>query len=78
MMSSTGLHRFFKVLSVAGTALNIVAMVLLFIYGLAKGSVEAWMPFWIVFSVGIPLNGILYETVKVREYQRDLLEKLTA
>ena len=77
MMSSTGFHRLFKVLAIAGTALNLLAMVLLFLYGISKETVDAWLPFWIVFSIGIPLNGVLYELVKVREYQRDILASLS-
>ena len=77
MMSSTGLHRFFKILAVAGTALNLLAMVLLFLYGIANDTVNDWLPFWIVFSIGLPLYGVLYEMVKVREYQRDILAALS-
>ena len=77
MMTSTGFHRLFKILAIAGTVLNLLAVVLLFWYGLAKESVDAWLPFWIVFSIGIPLYGMLYELVKVREYQRDILATLS-
>lgn len=77
MLSSTRMHRILKIVAIAGLTLNVVAMVWLFFYGIVNEGVESWLPFWIVFSIGIPINGVLYEAIKMREYLRDILGALS-
>lgn len=77
MLSSTRMHRILKITAIAGFSLNVLAMVLLFLYGIVSDGVESWLPFWIVFSIGIPISGVLYETIKLREYLRDILGVLS-
>ena len=69
------LFRMLKIASVAGLAIHAFIFVILilgviFSFDLLK-RVEVWVAFWGAFSLGLPLYGILYVLVKLREYARD-------
>lgn len=70
------LFRMLKIVAVAGLAIHafiFVVLILGFVFSidLVKRS-EAWVTLWGAFSLGLPLYGILYVTVKLREYARDI------
>ncbi len=76
MPTSTRVLQFLKALSIAGIALNGVAFVIILLYGLFKSKAMThdlfWMLLWGTFSVGMPMSGILYASLKAREYLRDI------
>ncbi len=76
-MASTQLNLLLKVLSVAGIFMSLVLYLLFLvfaIFGFQSGT--AWVVMWSAFFIGLPLYGILYTTLKAREYLRDILTAL--
>lgn len=76
MSSSTRVLQFLKALSIAGIALNGLAFIVILVYGLFRSKAMThdlfWMLLWGTFSVGVPMSGMLYTTLKAREYLRDI------
>jgi hypothetical protein len=77
MLTSTRIHRLLKILAIAGLGLNLLGAVGFYIYAVPSNQLAAWLACWIAFAIGIPLYGILYEAVKLREYLRDILKALS-
>ena len=77
MVSSQIVLRNLKRLSVAGLLLNALAFVVIFVATLMNpallGSMRLWIAFFVTFSVGMPMYGLLYASMKHREYLRDIL-----
>lgn len=75
MGSSTRLLLILKIVAVAGIFLNLVGVgviVLVMLFKAGVASKDLWIAMWGTFCVGLPGFGILYGTLKVREYLRDL------
>ena len=76
-MASSQLNRLLKILSVAGIFISFVLAALFLVFAIAGMESEgAWVIIWIAFFIGLPLHGILYATLKAREYLRDILAAL--
>ena len=80
MMGSSRLLQILKILSVFGFVVNafaaVVALIFLLIFSDAMGTMEFWAVIWGSFSVGMPMFGILYAALKMREYLRDIHAEL--
>ena len=76
-MASTQLNQLLKVLSVAGIFVSLVLAAVFLVFAISGLQSEAaWAVMWNAFFVGLPLYGILFATLKAREYLRDILAAL--
>ncbi len=73
MLTSTRLTHFLKILSVSGIAVSI-SLLVLFITAAISGTPDegVYVAIWYVFFVGLPMYGILYVGLKLREYLREI------
>ena len=73
MLTSTRLTHFLKILSVSGIAVSI-SLLILFITAAISGTPDegVYVAIWYVFFVGLPMYGILYVGLKLREYLREI------
>ena len=81
MPTSSQLSQFLKIASVAGIVISLtVAAVFLAIaiIGALFGEepMLAWVIAWDAFFVAFPLTGLLYMSLKLREYLREILGTL--
>ena len=73
MVTSTRLTHFLKILSVSGVAVSIVLLILFIVAAFSGTPVEGvYVGIWYVFFVGLPIYGILYVGLKLREYLREI------
>ncbi len=73
MLTSTRLTHMLKIQSVAGIAVSI-SVFLLFMAVVMLGTVEndVYVAMWCTYFVGLPMYGILYVGLKLREYLREI------
>ncbi len=77
IMASTQLNQLLKILSAAGIFISLVLAAGFFIFAISGlQSEDAWAVMWNAFFIGLPLYGILFATLKAREYLRDILAAL--
>ena len=66
-----------KIIAVAGLAIHAFVIVILVLLGIFSFDmfkrVEVWIALWGAFSMGLPLYGILFIGLKVRENVREIL-----
>ncbi len=73
MLTSTRLTHFLKILSVTGLAVSIVLLILLMAAAiLGTPGKGVYVAIWYIFFVGLPMYGILYVGLKLREYLREI------
>jgi len=73
MLMSTRLTHFLKILSVAGMGVSI-SLLILFMTAAISGTPDenVYIAIWYMFFVGLPMYGILYVGLKLREYLREI------
>ncbi len=77
-MASSQLNRLLKILAVAGIFISLIVTAVFLVFALvgALGGEEpasVWVIVWNSFFIGLPLYGLLYAALKLREYLRDIL-----
>ena len=80
-MASTQLNRLLKILAVAGIFLSLIIAAVFLVFALvgAIGGQEpasVWIIVWNAFFIALPLYSLLYATLKLREYLRDILQEM--
>ncbi len=77
MEPSTRVLRWLKIISIMGLVFQVGAGLLLFLIALFwSDTSRSWFALWFVLSVGVPMFGMLYVMIKVREYLRDIVGAL--
>ncbi len=77
MLTSTRLTHFLKILSVSGMGVSIFLLILFMIAAISGTPDEnVYIAIWYMFFVGLPMYGILYVGLKLREYLREILAVL--
>ena len=77
MQPSSRVLRWLKIISIMGLVFQVGAAILLFLIAVFwADSNRTWIALWFVLSVGVPMFGMLYVMVKVREYLRDIVGAL--
>ena len=73
MLTSTRLTLWLKIQSVAGIAVSFAVFVFfMLVILLGEPNEDAWVAMWYAYFVGLPLYGILYVGLKLREYLREI------
>jgi hypothetical protein len=79
MEQSSRVLRLLKIASITGLVFNVLMAVLLVLVALfwrdapSEMRTGSWVLAWFTLSLGLPLFGMLYVTLKNREYLRDVL-----
>ena len=75
MEQSTRVLRLLKIASTMGMVFNLLMAVLLVLIAIfwKNSTAMTWVYAWFALSIGIPMFGMLYVTLKNREYLRDVL-----
>ncbi|MBM3510353.1 MAG: hypothetical protein FJX61_09505 [Alphaproteobacteria bacterium] len=78
MDQSTRVLRLLKIASTMGMVFNLLMAVLLVLIAIfwKDSNSMTWTSAWFALSIGIPMFGMLYVTLKNREYLRDVLGAL--
>ena len=80
MAASSRILQFLKIVSIAGMALNalvfLIFLGILLIQSETMAGTQIWVVMWFISTIGIPMYGILYVAVKMREYLRDISSSL--
>ena len=73
MLTSTRLTHFLKILSVSGIAVSI-SLLILFMTAAISGTPDegVYVSIWYMYFDGLPMYGILYVGLKLREYLREI------
>ena len=73
MLTSTRLTHLLKILSVSGIAVSIILLILFMIAAISGTPDESvYVAIWYMFFVGLPMHGMLYVGLKLREYLREI------
>lgn len=73
MLTSTRLTHLLKIQSVAGIAVSFAVFVFfMLVILLGEPNKDAWIAMWYAYFVGLPLYGVLYVGLKLREYLREI------
>ena len=80
-MAASQLQKLLELISVAGIFISIIVTAVFLIFALVGaigGSEPAsiWAIVWNAFFIGLPLYGLLFAVLKLREYLRDILAEL--
>lgn len=80
-MAATQLNLLLKIMAVAGIFISLIISAVFLVFALvgAAGGQEpanAWIIVWNSFFLGLPLCGILYATLTLRETLRNVLVEL--
>ena len=80
-MAATQLNLLLKIIAVAGIFISLIISAVFLVFalvGAAAGEEPAnvWIIVWNSFFLGLPLCGILYGTLTLRETLRDVLGEL--
>ena len=80
-MAATHLNQLLKIIAVAGIFISLIISAVFLVFALvgAAGGEEpasVWVIVWNSFFLGLPLCGILYATLTLREILRDILSEL--
>ncbi len=77
MLTSTRLTHLLKILSVSGIAVSIILLILILIAAiLGTPDENVYVAIWYMAFVGLPIYGILYVGLKLREYLQEILVAL--
>ena len=77
MLTSTRLTHLLKILSVSGITVSIVLLILFMIAAIAGTPDEnVYVAIWFMTFVGLPMHGMLYVVLKLREYLQEILAAL--
>ena len=85
-MASNQLNRLLEIIAVAGIFISMIVTAVFLIFALAgaiagQEPANVWAIVWNAFFIGLPLYGLLFAALKLREYLRDIhdqLKKITA
>ena len=76
MAASSRILQLLKVISIAGMAMNalgfLIFLVILLVQRETMAGTQIWVVMWFISTVGIPMYGMLYVAIKMREYLRDI------
>ena len=77
-MAAAQLQKLLEIIAVAGIFISMIVTAVFLIFALvgAIGGTEpasVWAIVWNAFFIGLPLYGLLYASLKLREYLRDIL-----
>ena len=80
-MASAQLQKLLEAISVAGIFISMIVTAVFLIFalvGAVAGSEPSaiWSIVWNAFFIGLPLYGLLFAALKVREFLRDILREL--
>ena len=80
-MAASQLQKLLEIISVAGIFISIIVTAVFLIFALVGaigGSEPAsiWAIVWNAFFIRLPLYGLLFAVLKLREYLRDILAEL--
>ena len=80
MAASSRILQLLKIISIAGMALNalglLIFVAILLLQRETMAGTQIWVVMWFISTVGIPMYGVLYVAVKMREYLRDISASL--
>ena len=76
MAASSRILQLLKIVSIAGMSLNalgfLIFLVILLVQRETMAGMQIWIVMWFISTVGIPMYGLLYVAIKMREYLRDI------
>ncbi len=76
MAASSRILQLLKIVAIAGMALNalgfLIFLAILLVQRETMAGTQIWIVMWFISTVGIPMYGILYVAIKMREYLRDI------
>ena len=76
MAASSRILQLLKIVSIAGMSLNalgfLIFLVILLVQRETVAGMQIWIVMWFISTVGIPMYGLLYVAIKMREYLRDI------
>ena len=77
-MAASQLQKLLEIISVAGIFISMIVTAVFLIFALAgaiggNAPASVWSIVWNAFFIGLPLYGLLYASLKLREYLRDIL-----
>ncbi len=80
-MAANSLNQLLKIIAVAGVFISLIITAVFLVFALvgAAGGEEpanVWVIVWNSFFLGLPLCGILYATLTLRETLRDFITEL--
>ncbi len=80
-MASTQLQKLLEIIAVAGIFISMIVTAVFLVFALAGaiGGTEpasVWVIVWNAFFIGLPLYGLLFAALKLREYLREILAEL--
>ena len=80
MAASSRILHLLKIVSIAGMALNALGFLIFLAILLSQrdtmAGMQIWVVMWFISTVGIPMYGMLYVAIKMREYLRDISASL--
>ncbi len=77
MLTSTRLTHLLKILSVSGITVSIILLILFLTAAIAGTPDEnVYAAIWYILFVGLPMHGMLYVGLKLREYLQEILAVL--
>ncbi len=80
MAASSRILQILKCISIAGMTINALGFLVFVVILLVKQDMMAgtqiWVLLWFISTVGIPMYGMLYVAIKMREYLRDISASL--
>ena len=80
-MASSQLNKLLKIIAVAGIFISLIVTAVFLVFALAgaiggKEPASVWVVVWNSFFMGLPLYGLLYAALKLRENLRDILYEM--
>ena len=76
MAASSRILQLLKIISIAGMSLNVLGflffLVILLVQRETMAGMQIWIVLWYISTIGIPMYGMLYVAIKMREYLRDI------
>ena len=76
MAASSRILQLLKIVAIAGMSLNalgfLIFLAILLVQRETMAGTQIWIVMWFISTVGIPMYGILYVAIKMREYLRDI------
>ncbi len=77
MLTSTRLTHLLKILSVSGITVSIILLIL-FMTAAISGTPDekVYVLIWYMVFIGLPMHGMLYVGLKLREYLQEILAVL--
>lgn len=80
MAASSKILQLLKCISIAGMTLNALGflafLVILLVQQDTMAGTQIWVVMWFISTLGIPMFGMLYVAIKMREYLRDISASL--